>query len=177
MQFLIELLPLLAFFIAYKWYGFIVATAVLIVFMVLLCAYKRARTGKIEPMLFYSTVLVVVAGMLTILFNDPAFIQWKPTILSIGIACLLFAGLYWDKNFLKKMLDSKIQLAKNDWGTMTMHWSLFFTVLGLSNAAAVLFMSFDHWVTFKVFGLTIINLIFLIFEGFWLYTRGAIKQT
>src|SRR5690349_14909510 len=59
METLIELAPLIAFFIAYKWFGGIyVATVVLMVAMALLLAYTWLRTRKISQMHLISALLV-----------------------------------------------------------------------------------------------------------------------
>ena len=82
MQLLLDLLPVIAFFIAYKMADIYVATAVLIVGVLLQTAYSWIRHRKVSPMLLVSAVLVLVFGGLTLLIHDNTFIQWKPTIVN-----------------------------------------------------------------------------------------------
>ena len=75
MQTLIELAPLLAFFVAYKWFGGIYpATAVLMGAMALLLAWDWLRTRTVPKMHLISAMLVWVFGIATLLLRDQRFI-------------------------------------------------------------------------------------------------------
>src|SRR5689334_11174320 len=68
MQTLIELAPLIAFFVAYKFLGGIYpATAVLMVAMLLLLAWDWLRLRKVPQMHLVSAILVWVFGVATLL--------------------------------------------------------------------------------------------------------------
>ena len=68
MQFLVDLLPVIAFFVAYKLAGIYVATGVLIVGVLLQTAVSWLRHRKVSGMLLTSAVLVLVFGGLTLVF-------------------------------------------------------------------------------------------------------------
>ena len=85
MQLLFDLLPVIAFFIAYKVAGIYVATGVLIVGVLAQTLYSWIRHKKVSPMLLTSAVLVLIFGGLTLLIHDATFIKWKPTIVSLAV--------------------------------------------------------------------------------------------
>ena len=85
MQLLFDLLPVVFFFIAYKMAGIYVATAVLIVGVLVQTAISWFRHKKVSPMLLTSAILVLVFGGLTLLIHDATFIKWKPTIVNCAV--------------------------------------------------------------------------------------------
>src|SRR5687767_5276298 len=94
MQTLIELAPLLAFFVAYGVAGIYTATAVLMVAMLLLLAWDWLKSRQVPRMHLISAVLVWVFGAATLMLRDVRFIQWKATIFYWLIA-LVLAGSIW----------------------------------------------------------------------------------
>src|SRR5205814_5159330 len=80
MQSLLELFPLIAFFVAYSVGGIYAATAVLMGSMALLLLVDYVRTRKIPTMHAISTVLVFLFGAATLILHNQRFIQWKPTV-------------------------------------------------------------------------------------------------
>ena len=95
MQILIELAPLIAFFVTYKWFGGIYpATAVLMVAMLLLLAWDWLRTRTVPQMHLVSAVLVWVFGLATLILRDERFIQWKATVF-YWLVALAFAVTIW----------------------------------------------------------------------------------
>src|SRR6218665_3946995 len=73
--------PLLVFFLAYKFTGVITGTIAFMVAIAIAVIISKLKLGKVSPMLWLSAILVIGFGTLTIYFNDPKFIQIKPTII------------------------------------------------------------------------------------------------
>ena len=67
---------------------------------------SKWRLGRISPMLWLSTLLIVGFGSLTVWLNDPFYIQVKPTVIYIFFAAVLFGGLLRGKAMLKYLLQS-----------------------------------------------------------------------
>ena len=131
MQFLIDLLPVIAFFVAYKVAGIYVATGVLIAGVLIQTAVSWIRHRKVSPMLLTSAVLVLVFGGLTLLIHDATFIMWKPSIVN-----WLFAGAFLVSQFMRgptiiqRMLGENVTLEAADWRRLNMMWVGFFVVAG-----------------------------------------------
>ena len=110
MQTLIELAPLIAFFVAYKFFGGIYpATAVLMGAMLLLLAWDWLRTRKIPQMHLVSAVLVWVFGTATLILHDVRFIQWKATVF-YWLVALVLGGSIWigKKTLLERLLRQRL---------------------------------------------------------------------
>src|SRR4051794_17633645 len=99
MKLLFDFLPVLLFFAAYKFADIYVATGVAIVAALVQIVWMRIRGGKIDPMLWVSTGIIVVLGGLTIWLHNETFIKWKPTVLYWLMGATLMAGqLLFRKN-------------------------------------------------------------------------------
>jgi intracellular septation protein len=172
MQFLVDLLPVIAFFVAYKLAGIYTATAVLIVGVLLQTAVSWIRHRKVSGMLLASTVLVLVFGGLTLLIHDATFIKWKPSIVNWLFAAAFFVSQYTaGPTIIQRMLGENVELEAADWKRLNIMWALFFVLEGVLNIWVA--YSFDEatWVNFKLFGLMGITLVFALLQGVWIARR------
>src|SRR5262245_22170046 len=92
MQLLLDFLPVFAFFVAYRLADIYVATAVLIVAVLIQTAVSWLRHRKVSPMLLTTAVLVLVFGGLTLILHNATFIKWKPTIVYLLLAAAFAAS-------------------------------------------------------------------------------------
>jgi intracellular septation protein len=176
MQLLIDFLPVIAFFIAYKMAGIYVATGVLIVGVLAQTLYSWIKHKKVSPMLLTSAVLVLVFGGMTLLIHDAIFIKWKPTIVD-----WLFAAAFLASHFMKgptivqRLMGEQITLDSPAlWNRLNMMWVWFFIFCGALNLYVAFNYSESTWVNFKLFGLMGLTLVFALLQGVWL-TRKAVQ--
>src|SRR6476646_471554 len=92
MQLLVDFFPLLLFFIAFKWQGIYVATAVAIVASFVQIAWLFWRRGHVAVINWVSLAIIVVFGGATLLLQDETFIKWKPTVLYGLFGAILAVG-------------------------------------------------------------------------------------
>jgi intracellular septation protein len=170
-NFALDFGPLLAFFIAYKvferMYGGLVGTlmgtgvfmaAVLTAMAVSLYFYRR-----VSPMMWISAVLVIFFGGLTLYFRDESFIQIKPTIIYVGFSALLFAGLAGGRPLLKYVFGPVFPgLDEEGWRKISRNWALLFLAMAVTNEALRRTVTFDSWLTFKVWGFTAAAFVFAL---------------
>jgi intracellular septation protein len=181
MQALLEFAPLLAFIIAYYVGGLYTATAVLMVAMVVLLAVDFFVQRRIPPMHALSAVLVFVLGAATLLFHDKHFIQLKPTAL-FWLAGVAFLGSYWigertlTERLLSAALQDQIRVPQSVWRRLNGLWVVFYGLLGGLNLVLAWYASEKVWVNFKVFGLTLLTLVFVGAQVLWLTRRAEQEQ-
>ncbi|VAV90181.1 Intracellular septation protein IspA [hydrothermal vent metagenome] len=155
--------PLLIFFLAYKFSGIIAGTAAFMVAIIIAVAVSKWKMGKVSPMLWMSAILIIGFGALTIYFNDPGFIQHKPTIIYTGFAVIIFGGLIRGKAMLKYLLQAAFEgLSDEGWLKLSRNWGLFFLAMAVANELMVAFLTFDMWLTIKVWGMTVVSFIFAL---------------
>lgn len=130
-----------------------VATAAFMIAMVAAVVYSAIRFRHVSPLLWFSGIMVVIFGGLTLWLHDQTFIQMKPTIYYGFVAALLGFGLWRDKPLLKMVLGSAYPgLSEEGWRKLTRNWALFFLFMAVLNEAVWRNSSFDFWVGFKLWG-------------------------
>tara|TARA_B100000315_G_C14453535_1_gene530280 strand:- start:111 stop:656 length:546 start_codon:yes stop_codon:yes gene_type:complete len=162
---LIEIIPLILFFIANARYGIIVATKIFVITTIIALIVSYLQLKKVSMPLLITSFLVLIFGGLTIFFKDPTFIKLKPTIVYLLFSSFLFIGLTLKKNFLKIYLSNLIKLNDFGWNILTKRWGIFFLAMALLNEIIWRNFSTDFWVSFKVFGFLPITIIFMILQN------------
>jgi intracellular septation protein len=198
MKLLLDFLPIILFFVAYKTadankeaaaalasthFGFLVsggvvgpseapvllATLVVIVATLAQVAILAARGKKIDAMLWVSLTLVVVMGGLTVWLQNATFIKWKPTLLYWTMGtAFLLAPLVAGKNLLKLLLGEQLALPAPVWQRLNLAWVVFFAVMGALNLWVAYTFSESTWVNFKLFGGIGLMLLFTLAQGLYL---------
>ncbi|HEX2811227.1 MAG TPA: inner membrane-spanning protein YciB [Sphingopyxis sp.] len=177
--FAIDFGPLLVFFLTYKFTsggtgafaattGAIKATVAFMIAIVAAMIVSKWKLGRISPMLWISSILVLGFGALTIWFHDERFIVMKPTIIYAAFAALLLGGWMLGKPMLKYLLQSALEgVTERGWLLLSRNWGLFFAALGVANHVMYELiqagrMSFDMWLTIKVWGVTALSFLFTL---------------
>ncbi|MGE8134798.1 inner membrane-spanning protein YciB [Novosphingobium subterraneum] len=176
---LVDYGPLLVFFLAYRYFkrdggdaglAEVVAvtkgTAAFMVATVVALIVSKLRLGKISPMLWLSTVLILGFGTLTVLLGDPFWIQVKPTAIYLLFAGVLFAGLAKGKAMLRYLLEAAFDgLNEEGWLKLSRNWAFFFLFLaGLNEVLRYFFNTvngnFEIWLQAKLWGVTSLSFLF-----------------
>lgn len=169
--FAIDFGPLLLFFLAYRLSepkanpltATLTGTVVFMVATAAAMGISSWRHGRVSPMLWLSAVLVIGFGALTLYFRDPAFIQHKPTIIYLLFATVLGLGLLKGEALLKHLLAAAYEgLSDDGWRLLSRNWAVFFIGMAALNEVLVAMLSFDTWLTIKVWGVTGLSLVFAL---------------
>ena len=161
---LIEIIPLILFFIVNAKYGIIFATKTFVITTLIALIISYLYFKKISTPLLITTFLVLIFGGLTIFFKDPTFIKLKPTIVYFLFSLFLFVGLALKKNFLQIYLSNLIKINDTGWNILTKRWGIFFLLMALLNETIWRNFSTDFWVSFKVFGFLPLTIIFTLLQ-------------
>jgi len=128
-----------------------VATGVFMVAMIVSMLISMLRYRYISPMLWFSGIMVVLFGGLTIWLHDETFIKIKPTIYYVVVAAILLFGLRTGRNLLKVVLGAAYPgLRERGWQILTRNWIGFFLVMAFLNELVWRSTSTDTWVAFKL---------------------------
>jgi len=160
LKLVLDIGPLVLFFAANARFGIFTATAVFMVAVLIALAVAYARTRRIEMMPLVTAVIVVIFGGLTIVLHDELFIKLKPTIIYLLFGSTLAVGLAFGKSFMGVLFDSVFDLTDEGWRRLTVRWVLFFFALAILNEIVWRNFSTDFWVSFKLFGVVPLALLF-----------------
>lgn len=169
MKLLFDFLPIVVFFIAFKFWGIYVATAAAMIISILQVTIHVIRHRNLPTMQLISLVLIVVLGGSTLLLHNDEFIKWKPTAL-YWILAIVFFGSQWftKKPFIQRIMESNIALPNKIWGHLNTAWAIFFSIVGLANIYVAFHFSTNTWVNFKLFGVLGLTLLFAFTQAFFL---------
>jgi len=155
----------------------IVATGIAIVASFIQVGYSWLKSHKIQRMHVFSLVLITVLGGITILIGDPAFIQWKPTVLNWAFALAFLLSIFiGEKNLVERMMGSQLDLPDYVWTRLNLSWVAFFLISGAANLYVAFYydrealpeVRMETWVDFKLFGLMGLTIIFVIMQAIYL---------
>ena len=162
MKQLSDFLPIVLFFIVYKFYldlpdelilsinelipflritpgessdAIYLATFVAIVVTLIQVAISAIVIKKVEKMPLITLALLIVFGGATLLFKDPLFIQWKPTAIN-WLFALVFAGSHFigKKTLVQRMMSKALEIEDDRvWVKLNIAWIGFFLVSGIAN--------------------------------------------
>jgi intracellular septation protein len=165
LKLVLDLGPLILFFVANSRYGIFAATATFMVAVVaaLIVSYVMIRRLPIMPVV--TAIIVLVFGGLTLVLHDATFIKVKPTIIYALFGAVLLGGLYFNKPLLGVVFDSLFNLTDEGWRKLTRRWALFFFVLAVLNEIVWRSASTDVWVDFKVFGVMPLTFVFAALQA------------
>jgi intracellular septation protein len=169
--------PLIVFFIVYKFYGsgsgpfaqieaIMASTGAFMVATVIALIVSRVRLGKVSPMLWLSSILIIGFGGLTIWMHDPSFIQRKPTAVYLLLGATLLIGIVFKKPLLKVVLEAGYDgLSDRGWMVLSRNWGLFFFSMALLNEVLVHFFNqangkFETWLWLKVWAFIPLSITF-----------------
>jgi intracellular septation protein len=180
---LIDLGPLIVFFAANYLapvpgpMKVFVATGAFMAAMIAAMLYSYIRFRIISPLLWFSGVMVVVLGGLTIWLHDETFIKMKPTIYYLLVAALLGLGLMTGRPLLKMVLGSAYPgLDEAGWTKLTRNWALFFVVMAGVNEAVWRNSSTEFWIGFKIWGAIPLTFLFALANVPMLLKHGLTRD-
>jgi intracellular septation protein len=169
MKFLFDLLPVILFFVVFKFAGIYAATGVAIATSVSQVAWLKFRRRKVDTMMWVSLAIIVVFGGATLILKNPIFIKWKPTVLYWLFGGTLLGGqLLFGKNLIRSVMGEQIVLPETVWRKLNWSWTGFFALMGAANLYVAYNFSEDTWVNFKLFGGMGLMLVFVVLQALFL---------
>lgn len=163
MNMLLDFAPALLFFAAYYFSGIYVATTVLIVSLFALVAIYWLKERRLHKSHAITAVVAAALGGVTLWVRDPAFIQYKPTVVyAVFAVALLLSHVIGDKVLLARLPQKTIQLPDEVWRRVNLAWAVFFALSAVLNVYVAQHFSEKTWVQFKTFGFTALMFVFLM---------------
>lgn len=173
LNFLYEFLPVLLFFIAFKFYGIYVATIAGITISAIQFLLSSLWQKKLDKKQLVTLIIFCVLGGLTLYFHNPIFVKWKPTVLFWLFGLVLLMSQFIGKKpimqrMLETMMEGKATLPSFVWSRINLAWTMFFLILGTVNIYIAYNYTTEAWVNFKFYGILGLLFLFTILQGFYL---------
>ena len=153
------------------------ATGAFMVAMIAAMMYSQLRYRHISPLLWFSGLMVVVMGGLTIWLHDETFIKIKPTLYYLLVAGILGFGLLTGKPLLKAVLGSAYPgLDEAGWVKLTRNWAIFFAFMAVLNESVWRNSSTQFWIGFKIWGAIPLTFLFALANVPMLLKHGLTRD-
>ncbi len=191
MKFIIEFLPIILFFAAYKLYSLLPASivesinglmpfsltpgnesdsiyfatlvAIIISGITVLIYYIKHRNfNKNQTITF---VLFLIFGGATLFLRDPTFSKCKPTVINLVFALIFLGSIFiGDKPLAQRFLGNAIDAPRSIWNKLNTAWIIFFVFVAAINLYIAYNFSEEIWVNFKLFGMMGLTIAFIIIQ-------------
>ncbi len=173
MQLLYDFLPVILFFLAFKFYNIYAATIVGIVATSVQVVTIRLWTKKWNHQQLITLFVFLIFGGLTLYFHNPIFVKWKPTILfwifsGVLVITQFFSQKPLVQRLMEKVIEEKDNVPLTVWKRLNLIWTVFFAVMGAINLYIAYHFSDNAWVNFKFYGVGLALLVFSIFQALYL---------
>ncbi|HEX4842211.1 MAG TPA: septation protein A [Limnobacter sp.] len=196
MKLFLDFLPIILFFVSFKWAGsnpeqadallrpllssissaeiqpaqlpILLATVVAILATVLQIVYQKLAGKPVENMQWIGLLLIAVFGGATLVLQNETFIKWKPTVLYLAMAGGFLIAYAFKKNPIELMMKGQVSLPDHAWVTLLWAWVGFFVLMAVLNIVVAYGFSTEIWVDFKLFGSLGATLLFVFAQGFYM---------
>lgn len=175
LKLLIEMGPLVAFFIANWKAGIFWGTGIFMAATAAALAASWMMTRKIAMVPLVSAVFVALFGALTLWLHSDLFIKVKVTLINALFGAVLLGGVAIGRSYIKLIMGEAVKLTDDAWRTLSLRWGLFFIAMAVLNEVIWRNFTTDQWVNFKVFGLLPLTFAFAIANAPFM-TRNMIED-
>jgi intracellular septation protein len=159
---LVEMGPLMAFFIGNWKAGIFWGTGIFMVATAVALAVSWALTRRLAVVPLITAGFVAIFGALTLYLQSDLFIKVKVTLINGLFGAILLGGAAFGRSYLKVVMGEAMKLPDAAWRVLTIRWGVFFFFLAGLNEVVWRSLSTDAWVNFKVFGLLPLTLLFAL---------------
>lgn len=156
----VEIGPLVLFFIANAKAGIFWATGVYMVAAAVALTVSWVMTRKLAIVPIVTLGFVLAFGALTLALADETFIKVKVSIINGLFGAILIGGLLAGRSLLKPVFGEAVNLDADGWRKLTWRWGVYFFAVAALNEVVWRTVSTDTWVNFKVFGILPLTMLF-----------------
>ncbi|SET20086.1 inner membrane-spanning protein YciB [Thorsellia anophelis] len=177
MKSLFKFLPLVIFFVIYKYYDIFLATKVLIGLSIVSVVGYYLVYKQVDKMMLLSNGLLIVFGLLTIKFQDEQFLIWKVSIIYMLIATgLIITTFVTKKSAMQVALKDELTAPAHVWRNINIGMILFLVICSGLNLYVGWSFEFDFWFNFKMFGMPVLLILFFIGQSIYLFKNATMIE-
>lgn len=168
MKLFFEFLPIILFFLTYKFFGIYMATLVAIIasgIQFLLTWWSKKRFDPIQGFTF---LILILLGGTTLLLHEEIFIKWKLTATDWLLAIVFLVSHLLNKPLIATLMQKSVKLPVKIWKQLNMSWIIFWFSMGCLNLYVVYHFDTNTWVDFKLFGGIGITILFVILQAIYI---------
>lgn len=163
MQYSLQFLPLIAFYVCYQFFNLMIAAFTMAASSSLVYIYQWFKTGKHHRIDLITLIFIWIFSISSMAMNNEAIFKWKPTAVFWLFSTILIVHRFFRKKSITFwMLGDKVSVPMIIWRRVDVIFSGFFFTMGTINIYVMKNFNTATWVNYKLFGSMILTFIFLI---------------
>jgi intracellular septation protein len=169
---LVEVTPLIVFFVVERQSGFfdaVTATAVATL-LSLLVAWLTER--RVPWFALIGGVSLMFFAALSLVFRDDDFFILQDSLTDLVLALALLVSYVRNLHILKRMFSPIFAITDRGWHILELRWGLLMLVLGIGNEIVRLMGTTDDWVLYRALSIGLIVLF-----GIWQFRVSRRERT
>jgi intracellular septation protein A len=147
---LIEILPIIVFFVVVQWYGFMSGVIALAISVTVLVLYAWVINGYLPWFAIGSSALAVIFSVATLITDDPFFVQFSDTLLTGLLGLVLLMSWYRKQSLLAHFFGRVFALQPVGWRMLDGRWGVFLLLTALGNEYVRLMHTPEVWAWYKL---------------------------
>ena len=120
MKLFFDFLPIVLFFLAYKFYGIYTATLVAIITSGIQFAFASWLKKRLDPVQGATFLILLLLGGTTLLFHQEIFIKWKLTVTDWLLATVFLVSHLLNKPLIAMLMQKSVDLPAKIWGQLNL---------------------------------------------------------
>jgi intracellular septation protein len=171
----LEFSPIIIFLISFKHFRIYEATLILMIATIISTVVTYRVQKRLPYLALYVAFLTTVFGYLTLMHQQPRFIQMRDTLYDVTCALTLLAGLMINVHFLKLAFHEVIPMTLRAWNRLTYAWILFFVANAIANEYVRRTVGLHEWFHFKSY-VVIVTIVFGITSLYFFYEKPESEE-
>ena len=171
---LLEMLPVLAWYLTYYYTkDLVLSTAVIIGSTIVSAGIEWIIKKKLSKMQIFLIAAILLFGIPTVIFDDPAIIKWKVTVVNFIFSLTIFIFQYIIRiNPFALFLSKELPLPMQAYNALGRYLMVYFVLAGLLNIVIAFYLpelfniteerAEAIWVDYKTFYNAILNSIVIL---------------
>jgi intracellular septation protein len=168
MKLFFDFLPIVLFFITYKFYGIYAATLIAIIISGVQFLLTFWLKKRIDPMQGTTFLILLLLGGTTLLLHQEIFIKWKLTVTDWLLATAFLISHLINKPLIATLMQKNIDLPMKIWKQLNLSWIIFWFFMGCLNLYVIYHFDTSTWVDFKLFGGIGLTTLFIILQAIYI---------
>lgn len=168
MQLFFEFLPIILFFVAYKFLGIYAATLTAIIVSGAQFSLTWLLKKRFDPLQGATFLILSLLGGTTLFLHQEIFIKWKPTVINWFLAVVFLVSHIINKPLIKTVMQKTIHLPSKIWDQLNLSWAIFWFSMGCLNLYIIYHFNTATWVDFKLFGYLGVTTLFIVLQAIYI---------
>ncbi len=146
-----ELGPVLAFFMAGRFFTFFGAVTLFMIAICISCLISWFVEKRLPAIPLISAAFVLTGGALTLWLQNPDVLIFADTLYYVGFVAILGFTLFQKKLVLKTLFNHVFAITDTGWSVLSWRWFWFLLLAAVANELVRIFATPEVWIDYRFY--------------------------